>query len=69
VINTATSTITSESPVSTRHGLCLRERLDGTDTARRGSLESGMTAWQRVGKAQRPQRQTVKMIRAGQGHS
>jgi hypothetical protein len=62
VISTATSTIASESPVSTRHSLGLRERLDGTDTARRGSLESGMTAWQRVGKAQRPQRQAVKVI-------
>ena len=62
MINTATSTITSESPVSTRHGLCLREQFDGTDTARRGALESGMTAWQQVGKAQRPQRQAVKVI-------
>lgn len=61
MISMATSTITSESPVSTRHSLCLRERLDGTDTARRGSLESGMTAWQRVGKAQRPQRQAVQV--------
>lgn len=39
VTNTATSTITSESPVSTRHRRCRGERLDATGTAGRASLD------------------------------